>query len=57
MADLITGLACFLAVIDLQASCCQVQVTRLLDVCRHLLLLRAELVIVLNQFHPLLVLL
>ena len=32
-ADLITGFACFLAVIDLQVGCSQVEVARLLDVC------------------------
>ena len=57
MADLVTGFPGFLAVVDLQAGCCQVEVARLLDFCRRLLLLRAELVVMLNQLHPLLVLL
>ena len=57
MADLVAGLACLLAVVDLQVGCRQVEVARLLHVSRLFLLLRAELIIVLYELHPFLILL
>ncbi len=55
--SLVTSLACLLAVIDLQVGCSQIEVTGLLDVSRCLLVLSTELVIVLYQLHPFLILL